>query len=73
MKKITKNSKSDFASLSSLQEKGQVFPLYEGRALNLMGSNVSVYVEHLVQQSWAESFCIMWLYPVLERAFVQLS
>lgn len=51
MKKITKNSKSDFASLSSLQEKGQVFPLYEDRVLSLMGSNVSVYVEHLVQQS----------------------
>ena len=51
MKKITKNSKSDFASLSSLQEKGQMFPLYEGRTLNLMGSNVSVYAEHPVQQS----------------------
>ena len=59
MKNITKNSKSDFASLSSLQEKDQVFPLYEGRALSLMGSNVSAYAEHLVQQSWAESFCIM--------------
>ena len=51
MKNITKNSKSDFASLSSLQEKDQVFPLYEGRALSLMGSNVSAYAEHLVQQS----------------------
>ena len=51
MKKITKNSKSDFGSLSSLQESDLAFLLCEDRALSLMESNASAYVGHLAQQS----------------------